>query len=454
LTGAARLNDMNASSGTRRLLDIVWLALLCAYILAGIPTASFHGDEAMQIHMSRDYATALLDGAPDRLLNSGPFPIDSDPHLRIINGSVNRYTIGLAWHMAGYNADDLPPSPGWDWGLSYEDGVATGHRPDDALLAVTRLPSALLLCASVVVMFGIGRLYGGRLPAYLASGLYALHPVILLNGRRAMQEGSMLCFGLLVVLVAAVIAQRRSRGDAAPWWLWLLLVLSGALTLASKHSGIVFVGVALLWVLVAEGAGQRRWLPLLAQLFVSGVLIVALFVALSPALWSDPVARFGDLLYLRDELLNIQVAIDPVAPMSLGQRLLEIARQPFIAPAVHYELSSWGQSAVYLEEVARSAASLLAGIPFGLVLGVPLTLLAVLGAGVAFRRVRRPLYVGLLVWLAANIAVLLLNPLPWQRYYLSLIPVAVVLSAIGASTLRRAIADRFAQRGSSSVNPR
>jgi 4-amino-4-deoxy-L-arabinose transferase-like glycosyltransferase len=420
---------------TARLTDIVWLALLCAYVLAGIPTASFHGDEAMQIHMSRDYATAFLDGTQNELITAGPFPIDSDPHLRIINGSVNRYTIGLSWHLAGYMPEDLPPPPGWDWGLNYDDGVATDHRPDDALLAASRLPSTLFLCGGVVVLFGIAWLYGGRLPAYVASGLYALHPVILLNGRRAMQEGSMLFFGLLVVLVGAVIGQRRARDENAPLWLWALLVASGGLTLASKHSGIVFVGVALLWVLVAEMLGRRRWLPVLAKLVVSGLLIVALFVAISPALWSDPLARFGDLLYLRDELLNIQVAIDPIAPMDFGQRIVEILRQPFMTPAVHFELPSWGESAAFMDEVERASTSPLAGLPLGVVLGLPLTLLAGMGIVTAVRRARQPLYTGLLLWLAANVAVLLVNPLPWQRYYLSIIPVAAVLAALGLTWL-------------------
>ena len=424
------------SNRFKRLADLVWLAALCLYVVAGIPTASFHGDESMQIHMSRDYATVFIDGAPERLLSAGPFPIDSDPHLRIINGSVNRYTIGLAWFLAGYSADDLPPPPGWDWGLSYDDGLTTDHRPDTALLTVTRLASALFLCASVAVLFGLGWLYGGRLPATVASGLYALHPVILLNGRRAMQEGSMLFFGLLVVLAAAAIVQRRTRGST-PWGGWALLVLSGGLTLASKHSGIVFVGIALVWILAAEVLSRRRWLPTMGRLLLSGLLILALFVALSPALWSDPPARFGDLLALREELLDIQVAIDPVAPMDLGQRFLEIVRQPFIAPAVHFELESWGESAAYLDEVARSASSPLAGIPYGLALGLPLTLLAALGIFVALRRYRQPLYAGLLVWLGANLAVLLLNPLPWQRYYLSLIPVAVVSAAVGIKWVMR-----------------
>src|SRR5688500_9018779 len=112
-------------SRLHRLIDALWLLGLCVYILAGSPITTFHCDESMQIHMSRDFVTAFLEGAPERLMTSPPYPIDSDGHLRILNGTVNRYAIGLSWHLAGFTPDDLPPPPGWDWGLSYAQGVET-----------------------------------------------------------------------------------------------------------------------------------------------------------------------------------------------------------------------------------------------------------------------------------------------------------------------------------------
>ncbi len=57
-------------------------------------------------------------------------------------------------------------------------------------------------------MFALGWQFGRRLVAYFVSALYTLNPVILLNGRRALQEGSMLFFGMLVILIAALISQR------------------------------------------------------------------------------------------------------------------------------------------------------------------------------------------------------------------------------------------------------
>ena len=38
------------------------------------------------------------------------------------------------------------------------------------------------------------------------------------------------------------------------------------------------------------------------------------------------------------------------------------------------------------------------------------------------------------VWLAVTVANLLLNPIPWQRYYLPLIPVYAVLIGMAVNT--------------------
>lgn len=437
------LNSDSERSKTRAVLPaVLWLAALCAYVIAGIPTASFHGDEAMLIHTSRDYATAFLDRAPERLLTTPPYPIDSDGHLRILNGTVLRYTIGLSWHLAGFSVDDLPPPPGWDWGLSYDTGVATGHRPPDALLYAARLPSALFLCVSIVALFGIAQVVGGPLVAYIASGLYALHPTVLLNGRRAMQEGPMLGFGLLTVLLAALISRRRGNGERVPAVYWALLALMGSLTLASKHSGAIFVAVALGWLVAAELVGRRRWRSLIAPLAASAVLIVVGFIALSPGLWSDPPARLRDLVAVRQELLNIQIVADPLAPTTLTQRTADMLTQPFLAPAMHYEVAGWGESPAFAAEVERSQSSPLSGIPYGWALGLPLTSFMLGGVVISLRRRREPAYAGLVIWLLAVAALLLANPLPWQRYALPLIPAAAVFAGVGI----RALAGRLRTR--------
>lgn len=445
----------------KRLLNFLYLVALAAVVFAIPPT--FHGDEPMQIYMSRDYVTAFIDGDSAALMTHPPYDIDTDPHLRLINGSVNRYAIGLAWHLAGYTAADLPPRPGWNWGLDYDANVANGQRPTDDQMAVARFPSALFLALSIPVIFAIGWHFGGRLPAYIVSALYALHPVILLNGRRAMQEGSMLFFGLSVILFALLITKRsgaallaadqnapsasgsdrsllaRFKTPAFSWLLWAGMISSGGLALASKHSAVVFVVGAWGWVFAAELA-RLRWRRLLTtslKLAAAALLALLCFVLLSPALWDDPIARISDLLAARAELLDIQVINDPAAPLSAPQRAANIALEPFIAPPQHYEVAFWGTFPAITAAIERYMASPFSGIQFGIVLGGALTLLAALGIAVSLMRLRQRggIYAGLLVWLLVIVASLFANPLPWQRYYLPLIPAAALLAALGTDAL-------------------
>ncbi len=397
-------------------------------MLAGVSITVFHGDEAEQLYMSHDFVTAFVDHQPQKLMVMPPYDIDSDPQLRILNGSVNRYTIGLSWTLAGFSADDLPPHPGWDWGLSYARNVETDHLPSPALLLATRLPSALLLCASIVVLFALAALIGPRWLPYVVTALYTLHPSVLLNGRRGVQEGAMLCFGLLVVFVGASIARRRKTDARVAWGWWLALIVSGALALASKHTDIVFVAAAFGWIFLTDLFHNRRaLLSTTLRLVIAVVLTLALAIALLPALWNDPLSRIGDLLQVRATLLDIQVGIDPAAPMPALRRVTEMVTQPFITPPQYYEIESWAKDPTISAEVEAYEASPLSGVRYGLLLGVPLTLLAALGIVESIRAREW----GLLLWLALTVGSLLANPLPWARYYLPLIPVMTLLAGLG-----------------------
>lgn len=449
----------------RTLLDALWLALLAAYILAGVRLTPFHGDEAMQITMSRDYFTAFVERKPGSLPVAPPYTVDSEAWLRLINGSVNRYSIGLALHLMGYGVEALPAL--WQWPLSVEDNIARGAYPDDTTLFISRLPSALFLVVSAAALFALARQSGGRPAAYLASAIYALHPAILLNGRRAMMEGSLLCFGLLTLLAAAHLVQHRHS-----WRGWLMLIVCGALTLASKHSGAVFVAAAYGSIALAavispimqhishrgertrpvvslqnalpDGQTNLSSLSLITRhssLLLIPLTILALFVALSPALWSNPPARLADLLAERAALLDSQVRAAGDAALTFDGRLLALVTQPYLTPPQFHEVAFWGGSARMQNQIARYQQSPWSGAQSG-VIGVLLTVCA--GSGLLRRTRQRHVPasgrhpVGLVViWLTLTALVLLANPLPWQRYYLPLIPPLALLSALGVVRLAR-----------------
>jgi hypothetical protein len=457
------------SARYKYLLDVLWLLLLGVYAFAGMGLAPFHGDEAMHIYTSKDYATAILEGRVDQLPVQPPYDIDSDPRLRLLNGSVMRYSVGLAWHLAGLTVNDLPPAPGWDWGQFYDQNVATGHRPIAPLLTAGRTVAVLYLIGSIIAMFGIGWTFGGRWTAYFVSGLYTLNPIILLNGRRALVESALLCFALFLMLVAFQIARRRSAGEHVGWGWWVGLAVLSALTLASKYSGTIFVAAAFGGVLLVEivrfvGAMRGKssavanvgedlrpspteksflaggFFASIVWLVASGIAALFILIALSPALWNDPVARARDLATMLQEQVDIVVSIQPDAPTTIGQRVEGILTQPFMTTPQQFEQASWADAAPITTEIQAYMASPISGLQFGLIVGGALTLLAGFGLVAAVWSRLHPyeswgLSVVLVMWLLVTIANLLINPLPWQRYYLPLIPITTLLAAIGIFTL-------------------
>ena len=404
----------------------------------------------MHIYTSRDYATVFIDNNLQSLPVNPPYDIDSDSRLRLLNGSVMRYSVGFAMQLSGLTPQDLPPRPGWDWGLYYADNVQTGHRPTEALLMAGRSAAVFYFAVSIIAMFGIGWQFGGRWVAYLASALYTLNPIILLNGRRALVESALLCFGLLTIYVALQIARKREQGGKGLWGWWAALIICGALTLVSKYSGTIFVAGAFGGIFIAEifRAFQRKkavFQPLTIKglmastlkLTASGLLMLVLVVALSPALWNDPVSRVRDLTQMLQEQVEIVVSIlSPEAPTTIPQRLEGILTQPFMTPVAFFEQASWAEAEPISQEIAAYNASPLSGLPVDPITGAVLTVLAGIGLlTVVLPRLRlypsNALAVVLLLWLLVTLANLLINPLPWQRYYLPEIPIMTLLAAVG-----------------------
>ncbi len=281
----------------------------------------FHGDESTQIYMSRDYAYQFLQGDLDLVRYHDPPISATEQQLRLLNGTLNKYLIGFAWHLGGFTVDQINQQ--WDWGADWNYNQSNNHAPSDALLQISRMPSALLLAAGVIVMFALGRMLGGRPAAYLASLYYALNPALLINGRRAMMEGSLTFFSLLTVLAAIWLLQKRR------WWTPILLGIAAGLALASKHTAaftvIAVFGAGALYPIVewlwrklhptpdpspnsGRGANSvqgsplsplawvRGYLRFFILFFVAGVIALAVFYALNPAWWGDPVTRAGQVL--------------------------------------------------------------------------------------------------------------------------------------------------------------
>jgi hypothetical protein len=439
-----------------RLLDGLWVLALAAYVLAGTPDVPFHGDESTTIWMSRDYYYIFIQRDLDMVRYSDPPLNATEQHLRLIAGTVNKYLYGFAWHADGFTVDQLNEQ--WDWGGDWEYNQTTGHAPTRDLLLTARWTSALLLAGGVALIFAIGRMASGAPAAYLASLYYALNPALLLNGRRAMMEGSLIFFALLVVLAGLLLLQKRS------WWAAILLGIASGLAVASKHPNafvvvLVFAICGLVGVFESiRQADEEAFDPddldprtmqfatrdpyaLLTMLIAAGVLALAVFFALTPVWWDDPFERVGQVISERQQVLDLQVSLygGYDGPQD---RLAGFLRQTFVVDPQYYEVPGWenfisDQIGAY-EDTPWAGVSIGGSVPGAIVM----VGLIVLGLWSLLRDPHRLQEVRLLVavWGAGMLILLAaITPLEWQRYYLlAYLPVGV-LAATGTASLLRSI---------------
>ena len=419
--------------------DSVWIMALAAYMLAGTALTPFHGDEATQIFMSRDYAYQFIQRDLSQVRYSDPPISPQEQELRLLNGTINKYLIGLAWHLAGFTSEDINEQ--WDWGADWDYNIQTGHAPSAGLLRVARWPSSLFMAAGSAVMFALGWSLRDRLTAYLVSLYYALNPALLLNGHRAMMEGSFIFFSLLTVL-AGLLWLRRGG-----WWFALLFGISSGLALASKHSAAftvaaVFAGcfLPIVW------RGSRPPLRRMGMLLSAGLVALLVFYALNPAWWGDPVERASTVLALRENLLAIQVDVFG-GYGTLADRLGGFARQALVTLPQYYEVGGWEQNIG--DQIAAYEASIWRGVSIGGSWWGAMLLLAIMGWG-EWQLVRNPAIERGARWLVSlwGLAMLLLTlgltPVDWQRYYLPVYPVIGLLAALGLTAMMKQLQDRVA----------
>lgn len=431
-----------------RLIAALWCLALSVYVLAGLSITSFHGDEINHMRNSADYWTLFVDRNPAGVRVPAEINIwqERDGYYRLLDSTVARYAIGLSLHLAGFTVTALPPDT-YMFGQTHEVNQNFGVIPPQAVFDAARLASALFFCVSIGIFFALAHRVGGWRVAYLSSLLYAVNPILLLNNRRALQEGSLLCFGLATVYVAALIAVKRERGEPTRPIHWAGLAVLAALTQASKNNGFLFILIAFLWIAVAEIVA-RRWswatvgrrlagiMGVALRLMACGVLTLLLFYILSPGLWADPYMRGRDMIEVRMEAMVQQIDLDPAAPTTLERRLIDALAITFIAPVAHYEFVTGPPSETLIDQYVRYNQSWLSGWHSGLGAGGLLMLCALIGligvlAWAAAGRVPRSAAAGLWIMLTVNLVFLLQIALPWQRYAIPWIPGVILSASVG-----------------------
>lgn len=430
--------------------DGLWLALLAIYLFSGLARIPLHGDEASYIWMSRDFEHIALRPNLSALTYD---PDAGDPDAaklnlyRILNGPLPRTSIGLAWWAAGFRPADLPQHD-WSWDLSPEQNAAAGNLPAARLLLAGRAAATAWLVIGLIGLFWLGRTLGGRRLAYCATALYAMNPILLLNARRAMAEGPLVGTTLLALAAAArYLTLPRSRPSVAEGShhsrnevLWLALIgalaglafsakLNGALTLAIVAAAVALHGAQ-------QGAGARRIWETVWRVGIVAAAALAISVALAPAYWADPVGAAKAMWAQRDFLTGAHAWTHGgyESPAERTAALVEAALAPI---PQYFDLSAW--AGYLIGDIRAYRGSLSSGLPATPLIHAVLGGLAILGLGAllvdlfeARDSYRRNVAALILLWAALTLgATYALIPLPWQRYYVPVVPVMVFLQAFG-----------------------
>ena len=431
--------------------DGLWLALLTVYILAGTAIVPFHGDESTLLYMGRDYHYLFVEGDLSKVLYDEDWSRRPDEQkLRLENGTISKTINGWLAANQGIKPTDLNRS--WNWARDYEFNLRTNRVPDIELLNAARMASAMQLALAMVAFFVFVRIALNRQTAWLASALFALHPNVLINGRRAMMEGSHL-LGLMLVLLAGAWLLRERK-----WWAFLLLGVCMGFAVAAKHpnalpSALVFLVVSIAtWRELSAGEKRKPGGGLKKTIIFIPALIAAavVFLLLNPAWWSAPLELPPIIIEMRAELLRAQV--DWIGGYtSAAERIQGFFQYVFAAEHQYFEVASWAEYDVITAQIARYESSGLAGLLIGGtdLAGFLCLLLALFGAVHLARNttVEASIRLLLLVWSGGTALVtLLLTPLPWARYYLPLAPALVILVSYALVVLASAAWNHFNNR--------
>ncbi len=412
--------------------------LLSIYLWVGTPHVPLHGDEPTLMYMGRDAYYLLVQGDLARVRFD---PATSEPdqqELRLLNGALPKYLIGLGMVQMGYTLDSWQKP--YDWGADFAYNRANAHLPPADALTALRWPHTALTIAALWGVYALGWAVGGAGTAAVAALAFGLNPAVLLDGRRVMMEAALMAFSVWSAAAALGLMRGLVRPSWPRWGLPLALAfgLLGGLALASKHTAIFTIGA--LWLALTGAlayrllrvtrAGALRWV--LGGLTALAVTL-GVFYALNPAWWGDPVGRAQTVLALRQDLLRGQTAFfggyENFADQTAG-----FFRQAFAVQPQYYQVEAWREPLA--EAIRAYEAGGCAGLNMGALGGLAWLIASAVGVGTLLRHGASGAL--LLVWGAVMLGLTwLITPLEWQRYYLPIYPWLAVTGALGVMTLAR-----------------
>jgi len=419
----------------RILLLVVFILIASLVYLAGVSRVPFHPDETTNIYMSSDFEAFFLQ--PSALFWQPGNDGEQRQHYRLLDPPMGRTWIGFVRWLTGQ--EELLAD--WDWSIPWQENQAAGALPNADLLQTGRLAAAILFPFTLILIYLTGKSLNGELTGWIAMFLTISSALVLMHTRRAMAEG-WLVTGIALSLWALIAWRER------PW----LCAIPIALAFNAKYSAALLLLVGILAILWNPEETKQTWRSKFIYIAIFLAIFGGITLLLNPFLWAHPIQALSAAITARSDFMVAQ-AVDFAgtsslfAPQTFWQSLAAMLAQLFFTPPAFAEVSNYlAQTqpaiSVYLSNPLNNLLRgfVGGGIQLGFFLLGLITTLRGIFTSPSFIPKR-----GLILILAAltfEFAFMLITTnVAFQRYYLVLLPMVILISSLGFASMIRFITD-------------
>ncbi len=410
------------------------IVAITAFHIWGVRQVPFHPDETSHLYQSADLEAWLTD--PLSLAWDPSKVAELDQQYRTLNPPLPKIVLGIGRRLAGFGADAVAVD--WDWSGDWADNVAAGALPRDTLLTSARLANVMLLPMTLILLYMAGLKIGGRATGVVAVVLLGSNSLVLVHARRAMTEASVL-FGVSLAVFGFLQAREK------PWFAGL-----GAATAAlSKLSAAALAPVGLALVIWPDRTGSSKLKHAATRSATYLGAFIAEVLLFDPLLWRHTFQAIAAVWQARLHFSMAQIGqIGAVLPSMIlrtpGARLASLIGNVFVVRPQFEEVGNYvaqTQSQVNLYLATPGNVILRGTVAGGAVLLVCLAGLSLAAVQIPHVTASSRFTLGALALMSAVQAIALYAavPLPFQRYYVPLIPFVCLWVAYGLTGLAQVI---------------
>jgi 4-amino-4-deoxy-L-arabinose transferase-like glycosyltransferase len=392
-------------------------ALLTILLFTGISLIPFHPDEVSLLYQSRDFEQLFTN--PMNLAYKPERDGEIDQTYRAMNPPLPKYILAIGRLLAGYDSQSV--SVDWNWSLTWNQNEAAGALPDPDLLNASRTASTVMVLLTLPILYLCGKKIKNSTLGISAVLLLGTHSLVLLHGRRAMAEGTLL-FGISLAILGVL------EGNKRPW----LAGIGTAVAACSKMSAAALAPVGFLSVLWLSSDQMDKKKTRIQNSILFVTTFLAIYFLLNPFLWSNPIEAFQSQWYERTQFLQGMIEeMESLSPNQILNRPLDRAvvmvanlfiTDPQFAEVGNYIANTSPSEKIYL---AHFQNNLFRGWAAGILM-ITLTVSGIVSFGIdmsksGFQRHRR-ISLLLIASIIQTISLIWANPLSFQRYAIPLVP--------------------------------